>query len=72
MKKLGPEQQFPYNKSMRKYFIAQGQVTPKRIIQPGPNFELVQDVLAFLATCKLQEVAIKNDEARARITFYPF
>ena len=37
MKKLGPGQHFPHYKSMGKYFIAQGQVTLTRMIQPGPN-----------------------------------
>ena len=37
MKKLGPGQHFLHCKSMGKYFIAQGQVTLKKMIQPGPN-----------------------------------
>ena len=125
MKKRGPGQHFPHYKSMGKYFIAQGQVTLKRMIQPGPSsnwskmfrlscipasykklwskmkklgpgqyfphyifhrsrannsekndptwlkFELVWDVIAVLITWKLQELAIKNDEARAGTTFSP-
>ena len=71
MKKLGPGQHFPHYKSMGKYFIAQGQVTLKRMIQPGPNSNWSEMILAVLDTCKLQEVAIKNEEARARTTFSP-
>ena len=70
MKKLEPRH-FPHYKSMGKYFIAQGQVTLKRMIQPDPNSKLVRDVLAVLDTCKLQEVAIKIEKARARTTFSP-
>ena len=36
-----------------------------------PNFELVQDVINVLVTCKYEEDPIKNEGARVDITFSP-
>ena len=71
MKEARARKTFPHYKSMGKYFIAQGQVTLRRIDPTSPKFELVRDVLAVLDTCKLQEAAIKNEEDRARTRFSP-
>ena len=35
-----------------------------------PNFELVQDFMAVLVTCKNEEDPIKNEGARVFTTFY--
>ena len=36
-----------------------------------PNFELIQDVMNVLVTCKYEEDPIKNEGARVLTTFSP-
>ena len=55
-----PGTTYPHHKSMGKLFIAQGRVTLKRIIQPGPNSNLSQDFMPLLDTCKFEEVVFKT------------
>ena len=37
-----------------------------------PEFELVQDFMAVLVTCKFEDDLIKSEDAILLITFFPF
>ena len=43
---------------------AQGQLTPKSAAEFCPKFELIQDFIVVLVTCKNEEDPIKNEGAR--------
>ena len=64
MKVLDCSQDFSHYKSMRIFPDAQGQLTLQS------NFELVQDFMVVLLTCKNEEDPIKNRGARLFITLY--
>ena len=65
MKALECSQDFSHYKSMGIFPDAQGHLTPH-----WPNFELVQDVIDVLFTCKYEEDPIKNEGARVDTTLY--
>ena len=71
MKELECSQDFSHCKSMGIFPDAQVQLTPQSLVQSGRNFELVQDVMDGLVTCKYEEDPIKNEGARVFTTFYP-
>ena len=50
---------------MGKVFIAQGRVTLKRMIRPGPNSN-VRDFMPLLDTCKFEEVVVETEGAMPR------
>ena len=69
MKELECSQDFSHYKSMGIFPYAQGQ---SAVLGPiWPNFELVQDVMDVLGTCKYEEDRIENEGARVDITFSP-
>ena len=59
MKELECSQDFSHYKSMGIFPDAQGQLTPQSLVRSGKNFELVQDVMDVLVTCKYEEDPIK-------------
>ena len=72
MKELECSQDSSHYKSMGIFPDAQGQLTPQSLeVGPiWPNFELVQDVINVLVTCKYEEDPIKNRGARVFTTLY--
>ena len=64
MKALECSQDFSHYKSMGIFPDAQGQLTPQSLVRFWSNFELVQDVMDVLVTCKYEEYPIKNEGAR--------
>ena len=57
---------------MRFFSDAQGQLTPHSAVpgRSGPKFELVQDIMVVLLTCKNEEDPIKNKGARVLTRLY--
>ena len=71
MEGLECSQDFSHYKSMGIFPDAQGQLTPQSLDGPiWPNFELVQDIMVVLVTCKNEEDPIKNRGARVFTTLY--
>ena len=53
-------------------FFIRSRAVNSAVLGPiGPNFELVQDVIDVLVTCKYEEDPIKNEGARVLTTFSP-
>ena len=48
---------------------AQGQLTRQSVVESGPKFELVQDFMVVLVTCKNEEDRIKIEGARVLTRF---
>ena len=68
MKELECSQDFSHYKD----FPRHSRAANSAVLGPiWPNFELVQDVIGVLVTCKYEEDAIKNEGARVLITFSP-
>ena len=65
------EHHFPHNKSMGFFFIRSRAANSPVLGPIWPNFELVQDVMDVLVTCKYEEDLIKNEGARVDTTFSP-
>ena len=70
MKALECSQDFSHYKSMGIFPDAQGQLTLQSMVGSGINFELVQDFMVVLVTCKNEEDPIKNEGARVFTTLY--
>ena len=70
MKALECSQDFSHYKSMGIFPDAQGQLTLQVHGQIWSNFELVQDFMVVLVTCKNEEDQIKNEGARVFTTLY--
>ena len=68
---LSSGQHFLHYKSMGKFFIAQGWVTPMWTLWSGPKIELVQDFMTVFVTCKFDEDQIKNEDTYIRTPFSP-
>ena len=66
MKELECSQDFSHYKSMGIFPVASAVLGPI-----WPNFELVQDVMDVLVTCKYEEDPIKNEGARVDTAFSP-
>ena len=71
MKEVECSQDFSHYKSMG-IFSRRSRAANSAILGPiWPNFELVQDVIVVLVTCKYEEDPIKNEGARVDTTFSP-
>ena len=68
MKVLECSQDFSHYKSMGIFPDAQGQLTLQSMVMIWSNFELVQDVMLVLVTCKNEEDPIKNEGLRVFTT----
>ena len=68
MKVLDWSQDFSHYKSMGIFPDAQGQLTLQSTVRSGQNFELVQNLMVVLLTCKNEEDLIKNRGARVFTT----
>ena len=70
MKELVCSQDFSHYKSMGIFPDAQGQLTNSAVFgRIWPKFELVQDIMVVLATCKYEEDPIKNGGDSVFTTF---
>ena len=71
MKELEYSQDYSHYKSMG-IFSRRSRAANSAVLGPiWPNFELVQDVMNVLVTCKYDEDQIKNEGARVFTTFSP-
>ena len=59
MKKISIRQDFPHYKSMGKFFNAQGLITLKRMIWPGPNSNLSEIFCLSWIPASLKELRLK-------------
>ena len=72
MKELECSQDFSHFKSIDGDFSRHSRAANSAVLGPiWPNFELVQDVMDVLVTCKYEEDPIKNEGARVVTTFSP-
>ena len=64
------ETPFSHYKSMGNVLDAQGQQTPKSVVQ-WPKFEPIQDFMHVLVTCKYKKDRIKNNREKVETSFSP-
>ena len=64
MKASECSQDFSHYKSMGILPDAQGQLTLQSMVGSSQNFELIQDYVVVLVTCKNEEDPVKNEGAR--------
>ena len=70
MKALEWPQHFFHYKSMRIFFKRSRAANSAVHGQIWPNFELIQDLMVVLVTCKNEKDPIKNEGARVFTTLY--